>query len=56
MVGRSGLMLGVTLAQLVKPYVGQADVQRLEPHLGYNWLSCGRFFVKSKHFGFWHKP
>ena len=27
---------GVTLAQLVKASVGQADVQRFEPHLGYN--------------------
>ena len=25
---------GVTLAQLVKASVGQADVQRFEPHLG----------------------
>ena len=24
----------VTLAQLVKAFVGQADVQRFEPHLG----------------------
>ena len=23
------------------PLLGQADVQRLEPHLGHNWLSCG---------------
>ena len=28
--------LGVTLAQLVKASVGQADVQRFEPHLGHN--------------------
>ena len=27
---------GVTLAQLVNAYVGQADVQRFEPHLGHN--------------------
>ena len=27
---------GVTLAQLVKASVGQADVQRFEPHLGHN--------------------
>ena len=27
---------GVTLAQLVKVSVGQADVQRFEPHLGHN--------------------
>ena len=26
----------VTLAQLVKASVGQADVQRFEPHLGHN--------------------
>ena len=42
---------GVPLAQLVKDYVGQADVQRFEPHLGHNWLSCGVFLVKSRHFG-----
>ena len=42
---------GVTLAQLVKASVGQADVQRFEPHLGHNWLSCGVFLVKSRHFG-----
>ena len=29
---------GVTLAQLVKASVGQADVQRLEPHLRHNWF------------------
>ena len=40
-----------TLAQLVKASVGQADVQRFEPHLGHNWLSCGVFLVKSRHFG-----
>ena len=33
------LFKGVTLAQLVKASVGQADVQRFEPHLGHNWLS-----------------
>ena len=33
--------MGVTLAQLVKASVGQADVQRLESHLGHNWLSYG---------------
>ena len=38
-------------AQLVKASVGQADVQRFEPHLGHNWLSCGVFLVKSRHFG-----
>ena len=27
---------GVTLAQLVKASVGQAEVQRFEPHLGHN--------------------
>ena len=42
---------GVTLAQQVKAPVGQADVQRFEPHLGYNWLGCGVFLVKSRHFG-----
>ena len=42
--------MGVTLAQLVKAYVGQTDVQRFEPHLGHNWLSCGVFLVKSRHF------
>ena len=42
----------VTLAQLVKASVGQADVQRFEPRLGHNWLSCGVFLVKSRHFGF----
>ena len=41
----------VTLAQLVKASVGQADVQRFKPHLGHNWLSCGVFLVKSRHFG-----
>ena len=45
------IMKGVTLAQLVKASVGQADVQRFEPHLGHNWLSCGVFLVKSRHFG-----
>ena len=42
--------LGVTLAQLVKASVGQADIQRFEPHLGHNLLSCGVFLVKSRHF------
>ena len=42
---------GVTLAQLVKASVGQADVQRLKPHLGHNRLSCDVFLVKSRHFG-----
>ena len=41
----------ITLAQLVKASVGQADVRRFEPHLGHNWLSCGVFLVKSRHFG-----
>ena len=36
---------GVTLAQLVKAFVGQADVQRFKPHLGHDWLSCGVFLV-----------
>ena len=39
------------LAQLVKASVGQADVQRFEPHLRHNLLSCGVFLVKSSHFG-----
>ena len=42
---------GVTLTQLVKASVGQADVQRFEPHLDHNLLSCGVFLVKSRHFG-----
>ena len=41
----------VTLAQQVKVFVGQADVQRFEPHLGHNWLSCCVFLVKSRYFG-----
>ena len=47
-----GQNLGVTLALLVKASVGQADIQRFEPHLRHNWLSCGVFLVKSRHFGF----
>ena len=44
--------MGVTLAQLVKASVGQADVQRFEPHLGHNLLSCGvEFQLSSRHFG-----
>ena len=35
----------VTLTLLVKAFVGQADIQRFEPHLGHNWLSCGVFLV-----------
>ena len=35
--------MGVTYAQLVKVSVIQADVQRFEPRLGHNWLSCGVF-------------
>ena len=31
--------MGVTLAQLVKASVSQADVQRFESHLGHNWWS-----------------
>ena len=42
---------GVTLAQLVKASVSQADVQRFEPYRRHNWLSCGVFLVKSRHFG-----
>ena len=41
-------LMGVTLAQLVKASVGQADVQGFEPHLGHNLLSCGVFLVKSR--------
>ena len=37
---------GVTLAQPVKASVGQADIQRFEPHLWHNWLSCGVFSCK----------
>ena len=29
-------LVGVTLAQMVKASVGQADVQRFEPYLGHN--------------------
>ena len=49
---------GVTLAQLVKASVGQADVQRFEPHLGHKWLSCGVFLVVSPGTlgSLWHKP
>ena len=50
-LGINWLSVGVTLAQLVKASVGQADVQRFGPHLGHNWLSCGVFLVKSRHFG-----
>ena len=50
-VGGGHVSWGVTLAQLVKASVSQADVQRFEPHLGHNWLSCGVFLVKSRHFG-----
>ena len=42
---------GVTLAQLVKTFVGQADFQRFEPRLRHNLLSCVVFLVKSRHFG-----
>ena len=45
------IVSGVTLAQLVKASVSQADVQRFEPHLRHNLLSCGVFLVKSRHFG-----
>ena len=40
----------LVLCKLVKASVGQADVQRFESHLGHNWLSCGVFLVKSRHF------
>ena len=39
---------GLTLAQLVKASVGQADVQRFEPCLWHNWLSCDVLLVKSR--------
>ena len=42
---------GVTLAQLVKASVGEAGVQRFEPHLGHNLFSCFVFLLKSRHFG-----
>ena len=42
--------MGVMIA-LVKVSVSQADVQRFEPQLGDNWLSCGVFLVKFIHFG-----
>ena len=41
----------VTLAQLVKAFVGQADIQMFEPNLGHKWLSCGVSLVKSRHCG-----
>ena len=48
---------GVTLAQLVKASVSETDVQRFEPHLGHNWLSCGVFLGSPGTLGFlWHKP
>ena len=51
MVWQSTQGQGVMLAQLVNASVGQADVQRFQVHLGHNWLSCGVFLVKSRHFG-----
>ena len=45
------MTIGITLAQLVKASVGQADVQRFKAHLGHNWLSCGVFVLKSRHCG-----
>ena len=50
-IGSTSSLQGVTLAQLVKASVGQADVQRFESHLGHNWFSYGVFLVKSRHFG-----
>ena len=35
-LGLQSNLEGVTLAQLVKASVGQADVRRFEPHLGHN--------------------
>ena len=44
------------LAQLVKASVGQAYVQRFEPHLGHNWSSSGVFLVSPGTLGsLWHK-
>ena len=45
------MAMGVTLAQQVKVVASQADIQRFEPHLGHNWLSCGVFLVKSRYLG-----
>ena len=39
------VLWGVTLTQLVKVSVGQAVVQRFEPHLGHNLLSCICFLL-----------
>ena len=50
MKGTHLLIVGVTLAELVKASVGQTDVHSFEPHLGHNWLSCGVFIVKFRHF------
>ena len=52
-IARYRYILGshVTLAQLGKASVGQADIQRFESHLGHNWLSNGVFLVKFRHFG-----
>ena len=36
---KAQVSLGATLTQLVKASVGQTDVQRSNPHLGYNLLS-----------------
>ena len=47
----------VTLAQLVKAPVGQAEVRRFLPHLGHNWLSCRVFLVNPGTLGSpWHEP
>ena len=34
---------GSHVSSIGKASVSQADVQRFEPHLGHNWLSCGVF-------------
>ena len=44
-------MQGSHVSSTGKASVGQADVQRFEPHLEHNLLSCGVFLVKSRHFG-----
>ena len=45
--------MGVTLAELVKASVGQADLKRSEVRasLGHYCLSCGMFLVKSRRQG-----
>ena len=45
-IGGKILLLSVT--DYLKDYL---FLQRFEPHLGHNWLSCGVFLVKCRHFG-----